>query len=181
MSNALLVTAVYVKKKLGDNTLNNERLPLVKTKLAIKNWRIVALLLLPYNISIIAKLKGHIKGRFISKVLIFLKKSIVRFKIIRKFVEVERNFYKTFNKSASINTNQVLLSCNRLELSPWSYTHVFKKIATTLRWNSTSKALLSSSFSTDNGQTSRLSIFYCIPNHKNVIPKYLKNVLTDSA
>ena len=121
------------------------------------------------------------KGRFISKVLIFLNKSIVRFKIIRKFVEVERNFYKTFNKSASINTNQVLLSCNRLELSPWSSTHVFKKIATTLRWNSTSKALLSSSFSPDNGQTSRLSIFYCIPNHKNVIPKYLKNVLTDSA
>ena len=124
MSNALLVTAVYVKMKLGDNTFNNsagggsERLPLVKTKLAIKNWRIVALLLLPYNISIIVKLKGHIKGRFISKVLMFLQKSIVRFKIIRKFVEVERNFYKTFNKSASINTNQVLLSCNRLELSP---------------------------------------------------------------
>ena len=61
MSNALLVTAVYVKMKLGDNTFNNERLPLVKTKLAIKNWRIVALLLLPYNISIIVKLKGNIK------------------------------------------------------------------------------------------------------------------------
>ena len=61
MSNALLVTAVYVKMKLGDNTFNNERLPLVKTKLAIKNWRIVALLLLPYNKSIIVKLKGHIK------------------------------------------------------------------------------------------------------------------------
>ena len=64
MSNALLVTAVYVKMKLGDNTFNNERLPLVKTKLAIKNWRIVALLLLPYNISIIVKLKGHIKDGF---------------------------------------------------------------------------------------------------------------------
>ena len=30
MSNALLVTAVYVKMILGDNTLNNERLPTCK-------------------------------------------------------------------------------------------------------------------------------------------------------
>ena len=37
MSNALLVTAVHVKMKLGDNTLNNERLSLVMMKLAIKN------------------------------------------------------------------------------------------------------------------------------------------------
>ena len=29
MSNALLVTAVHVKMKLGDNALNNERLSLV--------------------------------------------------------------------------------------------------------------------------------------------------------
>ena len=59
--------------KLGDNTLNNERLSLVMTKLPIKNERIVALILLPYNISIILKLKGHIKGRLISRILIFLK------------------------------------------------------------------------------------------------------------
>ena len=76
MSNALLVTAVHVKMKLGDNTLNNERLSLVKTKLAIKNWRIVALILLPYNISIKVKLKGHIKGRFISRILNFFLKNI---------------------------------------------------------------------------------------------------------
>ena len=31
ISNALLVTAVHVKMKLGDNNLNNERLSLVKT------------------------------------------------------------------------------------------------------------------------------------------------------
>ena len=49
--------------------------------------------------------------------------------------------YKTANKSASIHTNQTLLSCNRLELSPWSFTHVFKKIETTMRWNCMSKAL----------------------------------------
>ena len=36
MSNALLVTAVHVKMKLGDNALNNERLSLVITKLPIK-------------------------------------------------------------------------------------------------------------------------------------------------
>ena len=59
--------------KLGDNTLNNERLSLVMTKLPIKNERIVALILLPYNISIILKLKGHIKERLISRILNFLK------------------------------------------------------------------------------------------------------------
>ena len=31
----------------------------------------VALILLPYNISIILKLKGHIKGRLISRILNF--------------------------------------------------------------------------------------------------------------
>ena len=35
-SNALLVIAVYVKMKLGDNTLNNERLSLLTRKLSIK-------------------------------------------------------------------------------------------------------------------------------------------------
>ena len=35
MSNALLVTVVHVKMKLGDNALNNERLSLVITKLLI--------------------------------------------------------------------------------------------------------------------------------------------------
>ena len=40
-----------------------------------------------------------------------------------------------------IHTNQILLSSNRLEVSPWSFTHVFKKIETTMRWNCMSKAL----------------------------------------
>ena len=48
---------------------------------------------------------------------------------------------KTANKSASIHTNQILLSSNWLELSPWSLTQVFKKIETTIRWNCMSKAL----------------------------------------
>ena len=81
MSNALLVTVVHVKMKLGDNALNNERLSLVITKLPIKKLRITALILLPYNVSIILKLKGHIKERLISRILNFFKKKIIeRFK-----------------------------------------------------------------------------------------------------
>ena len=34
----------------------------------------------------------------------------------------------------------MLLSSNRLALSPWSFTHVFEKIETTMRWNCMSKA-----------------------------------------
>ena len=34
----------------------------------------------------------------------------------------------------------LILSSNRLELSPWSLTHVFKKVGTTMKWNCTSKA-----------------------------------------
>ena len=69
--------------KLGDNTLNNERLSLLMTKLPIKNYPIVALILLPYNISIILKLKGHIKGRLISRILNFLKNLSSGLKSIR--------------------------------------------------------------------------------------------------
>ena len=75
ISNALLVTAVHVKMKLADNALNNERLTLVNTKFLPQHQRIVALILLPYNISIILKLKGHIKGRLISRIL-NLKKNL---------------------------------------------------------------------------------------------------------
>ena len=37
------------------------------------------------------------------------------------------------------------------------------------------------SFSTDNNRTSGLSIFYRISSHKNFLPKYLDNALTDFA
>ena len=43
------------------------------------------------------------------------------------------------NKSASIHTYQILLSRNRLHLSPWSFTQVCKKIETTMTWNCMSK------------------------------------------
>ena len=64
-------------------------------------------------------------------------------KIIHQFVKVDRNVYKTSNKSFMIHTNQLLLFSNWPELSPWSFTHVhvFKKIETTVRWNCMSKAL----------------------------------------
>ena len=72
----------------------------------------------------------------------FLKQSIERFKNYSLiFVKVDQNVYKTANKSASIHTNKTLRYSNRLELSPWSFTHIFKKIETTLRWNCMSKAL----------------------------------------
>ena len=67
------ILAIVMRENMnfGDNTLNNERLTLVNTKFHPKYWRIVVLILLPYNISIILKLKGHIKGRLISRILNF--------------------------------------------------------------------------------------------------------------
>ena len=61
----MLAIVVHENMKLGDNTLSNERLTLVNTKFQPKYYRIVALILQPNNISIILKLKGHIKGRLI--------------------------------------------------------------------------------------------------------------------
>ena len=77
--------------------------------------------------------------------------------------------YKIANKSA-LHTYQILPSSNRLNLFLLSFTHVLKKIETTMRWKK------SVSFSTNNGRTSRLSSFYrIIVNHKNFILKYLDN------
>ena len=79
----MLAIVMRENMKLGDNTLNNERLTFVNTKFLPKYWRILALILLPYNISIILKLKGHIKGRLISRILIFKKNLSSGLKIIR--------------------------------------------------------------------------------------------------
>ena len=79
----MLAIVVHENMKLGDNTLNNERLTFVNTKFLPKYWRIVALILLPYNISIILKLRGHIKGWLISRFLNFLKNLSRGLKIIR--------------------------------------------------------------------------------------------------
>ena len=79
----MLAIVVHENMKLGHNTLNNERLTLVNTKFLPKYWRIVALILLPYNVSIILKLKGHIKERLISRILNFKKNLSSGLKIIR--------------------------------------------------------------------------------------------------
>ena len=65
----MLAIVVHENMKLGHNTLNNERLTLVNTNFLPKYYRIVALILLLYNISIILKLKGHIKGRLILRIV----------------------------------------------------------------------------------------------------------------
>ena len=93
--------------------------------------------LFTFNTSIILKLSGHVKGWLKN----FLKNLLSGLKIIHQFGKVDRNVYITANKSAPIHANQILLSSNWLEVSPWSFTHVFKKIETTMRWNCTSKAL----------------------------------------
>ena len=79
----MLAIVMRENMKLGHNTLNNERLTLVNTKFLLKYWRIVALILLPYNTSIILKLKGHIKGRLISRILNFKKNLSSGLQIIR--------------------------------------------------------------------------------------------------
>ena len=79
----MLAIVMPENMKLGDNTLNNERLTFVSTKFLPKYWRIVALILLPYNVSIILKLKGRIKERLISRMLNFKKNLSSGLKIIR--------------------------------------------------------------------------------------------------
>ena len=79
----MLAIVMRENMNLGDNTLNNERLTFVNTKFLPKYWQILALILLPYNISIILKLKGHIKGRLILRILIFFKNLSSGLKIIR--------------------------------------------------------------------------------------------------
>ena len=63
----------------------------------------------------------------------FFKSLLSGIKIICLFVKVDQNVYKTVNKSASLQTNQMLLSSNQLELSPRSFTYLFKKVETTMR------------------------------------------------
>ena len=50
-------------------------------------------------------------------------------------------FSKNLSSRNRIINDQILLSSNRLELSPWSFTHIFKKIESTMRWNYMSKPL----------------------------------------
>ena len=103
--------------KLGDNTLNNERLSLVMTKLPTKKLMNCS----PYfttlqNINNLeAKRSITYKRKVNVKNPVFFKKNLSSgLKIIRQFVKENHNVYKTANKSASIHTNQILLCSNRL-------------------------------------------------------------------
>ena len=75
----MLAIVMRENMKLGDNTLNNERLTFENTRFLPKYWRIVALILLPYNINNL-ETKGSYKRTVNLKNLIFLKKSIEWFK-----------------------------------------------------------------------------------------------------
>ena len=115
----MLAIVMRENMKLGDNTLNNERLTFTNTKFLPKYWRIVALILLPYNtVSIILKLTGHIKGRLISRILIFLKNLSSGLKIIRQFVKVDQNIQKPLTKAA----RYILIKSFFLAIG-WSYLH----------------------------------------------------------
>ena len=63
----MLAIAVHENMKLGDITLNNEGSQFVRTKF-LTILANCSLIILPYNISKILKLKLHIKGRLISKI-----------------------------------------------------------------------------------------------------------------
>ena len=76
-------------------------------------------------------------------------------------------FTKPLTRSSA---NQILPYSNWQELSPWSFTHVFKKIETTMRWNCMSKALRFLQIMPIN---IKIFLFYRISNNKNFIPKYL--------
>ena len=65
------------------------------------------------------------KRRLISRISNFLKNLSCGSKIICLVVKVDQNVYKTANKSASTNTNEIIVSNNRLKLSPWSFSHRF--------------------------------------------------------
>ena len=65
--------------------------------------------------------------------------SLLSASITQQYTEKRLPCDKTFNRKRLnlLNDSEE----NRLELSPWVFTHVFKKIETTMRWNCMSKAL----------------------------------------
>ena len=111
-----------------------------RVAVGIQNFDIFQTLqtLLPYKLSIILKLKGHIKRQLITSIIVFvyLKKISIRgFKIVRSFVKVDQNICKNANKSTSMYTNQIR-SYNQIKLSPWTLRfreHVLKMNETTTR------------------------------------------------
>ena len=152
--------------------LNIERLSLEKTKLQITNYRIVAFILLPYNTSIILKLRGHRKGRLIS-ILHFFRKI---YRTVKKLFANLLKYTEMFTEPLT-RVPRYILIITFFPAIGWSYLHdlshmFFKRLKLPVK---------RASFSTDNNRTSGLSIFYRISSHKNFFPKYLDNALTDFA
>ena len=124
--NALLVTAVHVKMKLGNNALQKWEALTFKHKISDKKLLANCS---PYftTLQYINNLETQrsYKRRLISRISNFLKNLSCGSKIICLVVKVDQNVYKTANKSASTNTNEIIVSNNRLKLSPWSFSHRF--------------------------------------------------------
>ena len=97
----------------------NERLSLVNTKFLTKKLLANCS---PYftTLQYINNLETQrsYKRRLISRISNFLKNLSCGSKIICVVVKVDQNVYKTANKSASTNTNEIIVSNNRLKLSP---------------------------------------------------------------
>ena len=140
-----LVTAVHVKMKLGDNTFEwREALTLFTGNFRQQNLEKGPLFYCLTKYALSWNSKGTWR-RLISTTFNFLKKSYPAVSKLFAYFLLSRPkcLKKTPHKSASKHINQILLSCNRLKLSPapWTFTRVFKKIETTMRWNCVSKAL----------------------------------------
>jgi len=84
---------------------------------------------------------------------------------------------KPLQKNASTHNNQILLSGNRLKQSSWSFTHIFKKIQTTMIWGQV--AIQKGLVFYRQRPSPVFIVFFTIK--LNVIPKYLINALTDFA
>ena len=152
----MFAIVVHKNIELGDHTLNNEKLSPVNTKFLIKKKMKVNL----ENLNLLSSLK-----------------------MICLFVKVDQNVYKTPNKSALIHTNQIqLLSSNRPEAESYlqDLSRVFKKNKTTVRWNNCISQTLRFLQTTTKHQYCPVFSTFTI-NHKNFIPKYLNNALTDFA
>ena len=152
----MLAIVVHENMKLRVNTLNNERLSLKNNNF----WQYIDNL----------ETKRTYKRTVNLKNLNFLKKALWWFKNYSLIVKVNRNVSKTANKSASIHSNQILLSSNRLELSPRSFPHVFNKIETTMRWDCMSKALRFLCITAEHQDRPFFTVFLTIKTSSRNIP-----------
>ena len=106
--------------------LNNEMLSLVNTKFPTKKIANCS----PYFT--ILQVISNLETQRSYKITVNLK----NLKLVKNLSSgsqiIYQNVYKTANKSVSINT--ILLSRNRLKLSPWFFTHVIKNVETTINY-----------------------------------------------